>query len=426
VALRSAYTVLLLCLINALSYIDRSALALVLPQLKAELHLSDTVLGLVSGLPFALCYAACALPSAWLADNTSRRRLLAVALALWSTCTAATAAIQSGLQLSVARFFLGATESVGLPASTSLIADLCNLKWRPIAFSTLAASVYVGPLLAFPLLGWITSTYGWRSAFMVAGLPGIFIALVFYITVRDPRRTQLTSAKSAVSTSNIKTSLAELWLTPSYRLIVLAGCLSAVNFGSMLSWGPTQLARIRHLDPVQTAYYFGTVRGAAGLAGALLAGLVIGVLARRDARWLVRIPVVLLLCLFASDATFLLNPSPAMWQLGLAASAFCTAAIVAASYTLYVSVAATHSRATATAIYLFFASITGQTLGPFLVGAVSDLLTDKQGTVAISHAMLIASFISVPSAIALWLAGRNWQKDVQRIQQSELATQGLP
>jgi MFS family permease len=422
-ALRSAYTVLMLCLINALSYIDRSALALVLPQLKAELKLSDTVLGLVSGLPFALCYAVCALPAAWLADNSNRRRLLALALAIWSACTAATAAIQSGLQLSVTRFFLGASESVGLPVSTSLIADLCSLKWRPIAFSTLAASVYVGPLFAFPLLGWITSTYGWRSAFMVAGLPGIFIALVFYVTVREPRRIHAKSAKSAVSTANIRTSLTELWRTRSYRLIVLAGGLSAVSFGSMLSWGPTHLARIRHLDPVQTAYYFGTVRGVAGLSGALLAGLVIGVLARGNAQWLVRIPVMLLLCLFGSDALFLLSSNSQLWQLGLALSAFFTAAIVAASYTLYVSVAAAHTRATATAIYLFFASITGQTLGPFVVGAVSDLLTATQGSGAIAYAMLIASFMTVPSAIALWLAGRNWHKDMQDIQQSELAAQ---
>jgi MFS family permease len=417
---RSKITVLLLCLINAFSYIDRSALALVLPQIKTEFHLSDTVLGLVSGLPFALCYSFCMLPAAWLADNFNRRTLLSVSLAFWSLCTAATSTVQNGLQLAASRFLLGAGESPGLPASTSLIADMVPLQRRPIAFSLLAASVYVGPLVGFPLLGMVISDRGWRAAFLAAGIPGLLVALVFYLVAREPVRVQRVANGATAGWREMRARFRDLLQIRSYLFVVIAGALSAISFGSTLSWGPTFLTRVHGLDPVSVAWYFGTVRGIAGLCGALLAGVAITVLARRNARWMIRAPIFLVAALFFSDALFLLPPDRAWWQCGLALSAFLSAAIVAASYTLYVSVAATQARATATAVYLFCAGLTGQSLGPMIVGALTDAFSARWGVQAIAYAMLIAATTALLSAGMLVMAARTWVNDALRTRERDM------
>ena len=121
----SAYVALgLLAAINAFNYVDRAALSLVLPLVQHDLHLSDTALGVISGLPFSLCYALCSLPAAYIADHFSRRNLMAIGFTLWSAMTCLSGAAGSGLQLAGARLALGAGESVGLPTTASLIADL--------------------------------------------------------------------------------------------------------------------------------------------------------------------------------------------------------------------------------------------------------------------------------------------------------------
>jgi MFS family permease len=415
----AVYTVVLLCLANAFSNIDRSALSIVLPQIKSEMQLSDTVLGLVSGLPFALCYALCTLPAAWLADSVNRKYFFSAALAFWSLCTAFTAAVQNGLQLSIARFLLGAGESAGLPTTTSLIADLFTLRWRPIAFAMLSASAYLGPLLGFPVIGWLAVEYGWRSAFLAAGVGGLVLAFVFLLTVREPARGAVGGAKSVasplISKAEFQANVARLLATRSFVWIAVSGALSAINFGSMLTWGPSFLARLHHLDPRSTAYYFGTVRGAAGMIGALLTGVLISALAQRDSRWIVRTPILLLLALFVADALFLFSASTWIWPLALAAGAFVSAACVAASYTLYVSVAPVRARATATAVYLVVASVTGQTLGPFIVGALADLLAGAFGVQSIAVAMLVASAAALPAAGALFMARHSWQRDIDQL-----------
>jgi MFS family permease len=410
------YALVLLCVINALNFLDRGALALVLPQLKSELALSDTILGLISGFPFAVCYALCAIPAAWIADRFSRRHLITLGLAFWSACTAASAAVTNGIQLAVARFLLGAGESTGLPASASMIADLFSLRRRGIAFSALAASPYLGVLIGFPAVGWVTDQFGWRAAFLAAGAPGLIIAVLFFLTVKEPRRRTSSGAAVGADAPSFGASLAYLSRTPSYLLITLAGALSAINFGSLFAWGPSFLARVHELGPQEIGEVFGAMRGAAGLAGALTAGAIVSALTRRHPLWQVWAPALMALLLFPSDAAFLLLPGGLGSTLALAFSAFLAAAIVAASYVLYVNIAPAQMRATATALYLLVASLTGLTLGPLIVGLLNDHLAAQFGPAAIRYSMLMASFASVLCGLAILLAGRTWRGDVARAQ----------
>lgn len=416
VSLSAIYALVLLCVINALNFLDRSALALVLPQLKSDLELTDTILGLISGFPFAICYALCAIPAAWIADRFSRRHLITIGLAFWSACTAASAAVTNGIQLAVARFLLGAGESTGLPASASMIADLFSLKRRGIAFSALASSPYLGVLVGFPAVGWVTDQFGWRAAFIAAGAPGLIIALLFFLTVKEPLRRTSSGAAAQADAPSFAESVAYLLRTPSYLLVMLAGALSAINFGSLFAWGPTFLARVHALGPQEIGEIFGAMRGAAGLIGALTAGLIVSALIRRHPLWQVWAPALMALLLFPSDAAFLFLPDGLGWTMALASSAFLAAAIVAASYVLYVNVSPVRMRATATALYLLIASLTGLTLGPLIVGLLNDHLAAQFGPAAIRYSMLVASFSSVLCGVAILLAGRTWRRDMARAQ----------
>lgn len=408
---RAVFTLVMLCLVNAFSYVDRSMLALVMPQLSRELELSDTVIGLVAGLPFALCYALCAIPIAWVADNYNRRNLLAGALAFWSGVTALTGAVQSGWQLALARFGLGAGEAAGHPTTASLIADTFSLRNRTIAFAALSASVSLGPLLGFPAIGWLLEHYGWRVAYQVVGLAGVAVAVVFFLAVREPPRG---SRPQSIEKIGFFEGTRRLLRTPSYALVIFAGGFSAINQGAHLTWGPTFLERVHGLGPQDVGIYFGTLRGVTGLGGALLAAVIVGALVRRDLRWQIRAAIVVAVLPFLSDITFLFSGDPLIWQTGLALSALFTQFVVAVSYPLYVNVAPANLRATASAFYFLVASLMGFILGPFSVGAFNDLFAASMGDDAIVFSMAIASSSALVSALLLLLANRTWLRDAER------------
>jgi len=409
---RAGFLLALLCLVNTLSNVDRSMLALVMPTLSRELALSDTVMGLVAGLPFALCYAICAIPIAWIADNHNRRNLLAGALAFWSAITALTGAVHNGWQLALARFGLGAGEAAGHPTTASLIADSFDLKARTAAFSALSASAYLGPLLGFPLVGWLLGNYGWRTTYHAAGAAGLVVAILLLIAVREPPR----RADAHAEGSDFLSGVGCLLHTPSYRYVVLAGGFNAINQGAHLTWGPTFLDRVHGLGPQEIGVYFGSLRGVAGLAGALFSAVVIGALVRRDIGWQIRAAILIAALPFFSDALFLLAGEPMLWRTGLALSAFFTAIAVAMSYSLYVNVAPSRLRATASAFYFLVASLMGFILGPFCVGAFSDLLEPRLSDGAIAVAMVLVSGTALVSALFLLLAGRTWVADVEKVE----------
>ncbi len=413
---RAVYALVLLCLINAFSYLDRNMIGLLLPQMTAELELSDTITGLVAGLPFAMCYAFCAIPAAWIADTRNRRNLLVIALTVWSTITALSGLVQNGWQLAIARFGLGAGESPGHPTTSSLVADLFSAERRTIAFSALSASAYLGPLIGFPVIGWILAEHGWRTSFFVMGLGGLVFAGLLLFTVKEPPR-GASAKSSAVEVEPAQTFVSGvklLFSTRSYPYVVFAGALNAVNQGAHMTWGPTFLDRVHDLGPQEIGFYFGTLRGIAGLAGAFSTALVVGALVRRDIAWQIRAPIIIAILPFFGDAIFLFSRDPIFWQVGLALSALSTAMVVAVSYSLYVNIVPPRLRAQAAAFYFVVAMMTGMVLGPFVVGALSDALAPTLGVESITWGMLVGSSSAIVSCVLLIFARRTWVEDMKR------------
>ncbi|MEJ0042689.1 MAG: MFS transporter [Rhizomicrobium sp.] len=180
------YVLVMVTLIYVVNYMNRQIVNILLPQIKAEFHLTDTQLGLLAGPVFAVVYAVLGLPLAQVADRVNRRSLIAVTLALFSATTFLAGFVANFVQLLVARFTTGIGEAGTSPAVSSMISDIYPPEQRATALGFYSGGLNIGLLIAFFGGGWFAEHYGWRAAFMAAGAPGVVLVFLFLFTVSDP------------------------------------------------------------------------------------------------------------------------------------------------------------------------------------------------------------------------------------------------
>ncbi|MCW8926271.1 MAG: MFS transporter, partial [Xanthomonadales bacterium] len=182
------YVLAVLTLVYTFNFIDRQLLVILQEPVKADLGLSDTQLGLLTGFAFAVFYVVCGIPIARWADKSVRRSIIAFSLAVWSFMTAISGMTQNFLQLLLARMGVGVGEAGGSPPAHSMISDIFKPTFRATALSIYSIGIYIGILIGFLLGGWIAEFFGWRLAFLVVGVPGLILALVVRFSVQEPVR----------------------------------------------------------------------------------------------------------------------------------------------------------------------------------------------------------------------------------------------
>lgn len=406
----AVYSLGFLTLISAFNYLDRALLGLALPAIKAEMGVSDTALGLVSGLAFLLFYSLLGVPIAWLADRWNRRNIIAVGFAFWSLMTLLTGWVANIWQLAAARFLMGAGEACGLAPSNSMISDLFRKERRALALSIFGTGSSIAFIVFFPILGMVGETYGWRQMFVFAGLPGILLAAVFFLTVREPeRRGNITSAE-ADALRNPRTlfaDLAYLFRSPAYLYLLAASTFMGLNVFAASVWTPTFLERVHGLDMAKIASIIGPTRGLFGLAGVLIGGFLIDGLMRRSPHWRVTLPALACLLLAPVEVVFLLAGPPWLWIAAFAASAFLTLVHQGPLFALVMEVASSRMRALAIATLVLFSGLLGQAAGPLIVGVVNDALAASVGLTAIRYSMLIIAVTALLAGVMILLAGRH-------------------
>ena len=399
----ATWPLLVLTLVSVFNYLDRSLLGLALPAIKRELGSSDTVLGLVSGLAFILFYSVLGIPIAWLADRANRRNIIAAGLAFWSVMTACTGFISGIWQLAVVRLLMGAGEACGMAPSNSIIADRFTPERRPLAMAFFGTASPLSYILFFPLAGWIAQTHGWRAMFVVMGLPGVLLALLLMLTVREPERTTPPPQRLPLARSLLG-DLAGLFSNRCFAWIFAGVTLMGANVWASGAWTPTFFVRVHHLGVSEVANIIGPARGFIGLFGILLGGALIDRLPKHRVFWRIGIPAIA--CLFAgpAEALFLLGNSHLAWVGGFALSNFFTLIHQAPIFAAVVNVVGERRRALGISVVLLGASLIGNAAGPSVVGALSDLLTPRFGEEAIRYSMLIISVTPVLAALCFWRA----------------------
>lgn len=418
---RTVYTLGFLTLVSTFNYLDRSLLGLALPQIKAEMQVSDTLLGLVSGLAFVIFYSLLGLPIAWAADRFSRRNIIALGFAFWSLMTLVTGFATNIWHIAIARFLTGAGEACGTPPTNSIVADLFTPERRPLALSLLGLSFSIAAMLFFPLLGWVGQHHGWRSMFLIAGAPGMLLALLFWASVREPAR----GGSVGRNTTPARFSETVRFLAGSRAYLLMLGCsmLMGANAFASGAWYPTFLARVHHMKLGEIAATIGFTRGLLGGLGVFLGGLLINRLGRRDVRWRLRIPAIACLVAGPAEAVFLLGDSRAVWLSGFAVTAFCSLINQAPIFALALSTARVRMRAVATALILLFAALLGQGVGPLAAGILNDLLTPRFGPLAIRYSLLFMAATAVMGGICLLLAERHLEGDIARAAENDAPTE---
>nr|WP_254447819.1 MFS transporter [Sphingomonas sp. ID1715] len=185
---RRTLTLFLLTLTYFFSYMDRQILSILLEPIRADLKLSDTQLGLLTGLAFAVFYATLGIPVARLADRGNRRNIVAISLAVWSLFTALCGLAQNYVQLLLARIGVGVGEAGSSPPSHSMIADLYPPDRRAGAMAVYTSGVVLGGGFGTMIGGYLAHEYGWRLAIMAVGLPGLALAIIVRLFVVEPPR----------------------------------------------------------------------------------------------------------------------------------------------------------------------------------------------------------------------------------------------
>lgn len=390
-------------------YMDRGVLTVLLEPIKQEFQLSDAMLGLLGGAPFAICYALSSIPLARLADRTSRKNVLIGALIVWSIMTGLCGLAGSAVFLVIARMGVGAAEGGATAPSHALVAEYFPPQRRVLPFAVLAAAHTVGQGTAIAAGGWMAHTWGWRTAFFAMAAISMPIAVGAMLILREAPRRQIGLATNSVSVvGEFKTLLRKR----SFLLISIGTTvLGFYNFGALL-FVPSYLSRTMGLSLSEVGFQFGLATMGGSVLGALIGGAIGNRAARAGDRYLLRVPVVAsVLATPLALVTFSVgNLTLFLILVG------CLIAIVFGSlppiFSTVQHVCGSSRRAFASAIFAATVNAFAMTLGPLLTGLLSDLYSHL-GARSIQYAILTMTAVLPIAAILLSVAGRHIPADAE-------------
>ncbi|MBV9316697.1 MAG: MFS transporter [Gammaproteobacteria bacterium] len=410
------YVLGMLTLVYALNIADRFSISTLIEPIRVELRLSDAGIAFLTGGALAIFYVTVGIPVAEFADRANRRNILAVALAAWSAMTALCGLAQNWLQLTFARFGVGIGEAGGTAPSTSILADNFPPARRPMALTIFALGTCLGAWLGSSVAGSAAERGGWRTAFLVLGIPGVVLALIVGLTVREPRRGQLDAGHSSAESSSLTASLRFIAQQRSAVHLLIGGSVATFWSWGLMWWTPAFLQRSHHLTVGQAGQLIGPMHLIAGTASTLLAGWLMARRAAQDPRYVTRllgwvtavttIPSLLLYWVTSERAAVAL-----LWVF-VPAVYFYIGPILG----LLQNVVPAQMRATTCAILLFLANVANLLLAPQLVGALSDwfAVSFGAGTESLRWALLLLAPTGFWAAWHLWTSGRTIRADAAR------------
>ena len=284
------YILLLLLLVNAISYADRHLFSILIPSIKAEFGVTDSVLGLIGGPGFTVSFMLFSLPLARLADRWSRRGVLALAATLWSIATAASGVAANVVQLAIARFAVGIGEAGGLPPSQAILASLYSENRRAGVMGVLTSSTYFGLVIGLVGGAAVASQWGWRAAFLTLAVPGFPLALLLWLT--GPRRTRgFTPASTKPKAGESFWAFVQLfWATKSLRLLAIGlGIFNIFGYAAAV-WMPTFFMRSHGMTLVESGAWLGIGASIGGIMGSMGGGMLVDHLRKRGEYWQLRLP----------------------------------------------------------------------------------------------------------------------------------------
>lgn len=409
------YVLIIMMLVYTISIADRYVLSTLLGPISKELKLSDTETAWL-GLPLALFYVGMGIPLSWLCDRTNRRNLLAASVAVWSFMTAITGYTRGYFDLLLARVGVGIGEAGGTPACNSIIADYFPANRRSMAMTVFALGAPIGAWLGSDIAGYVSTIHGWRAAFLVLGVPGIILALIIMVTIKEPERGRLDAVKDDQAPTVIET-VKFLWSQKSAVHAMAGSGLSAFWGWGLMWFTPLFLQRTYGMDEGQAGGMLGSIYLIAGIGASLLTAWVVARPSFTDPRKIARLlAVVTALATVPSFFAYYtrdLFVAQIMWWLFIPAIYF----YIGPAFALCQNLAAPRMRAMAVAISLLIANVLNLIVAPSIVGGLSDFFDAVGGGNADS--LRLAQLILAPTG--LWAAWHYWRAEKYIIEDQKRA-----
>ena len=412
------YVLALLFVAYVFNFIDRQILAILLQPIKNELQVSDSAMGLLTGIAFALFYTVAGIPIARLADRRSRRTIIAVGLTAWSALTAASGLARSFAELALLRVGVGVGEAAFVPPSHSLLADYFPIERRATAMAIFSMGVHVGLAFGFLVGGWVGQLFGWRAAFMVVGVPGLLVSLAVRMTVQEPTRGHADAAHPARAAHNahdverIGAAMRVLWSLRSFRHLALAAAFTAFGGYANAIWGPTFFVRVHGMAMGELGTWLGAILGIGGGIGAILGGVLADRLGRRDARVQLYVPAIAAVAQLPFAIATLFWPTSSGALLFFIPPAIASAMWFGPVFSLTQTLVRPTMRATTSAVLGFVVNLIGLGLGPLAVGMLNDALAPSYGAHAIRYSLLAVGASNIVAAAFFLAAARHIRTDL--------------
>lgn len=398
-----------LAIVSFFNYMDRSVFSVLAVPIKEDLNLSDTEVGVLGGLGFALFYAALGIPIARLADKKNRINILSICLAVWSAATALCGAVVGFVSLLLGRIGVASGEAGCVPASYSILSDYYPANRRAFAFSIFQFGGNIGFLFGIVGSGLLLAEIGWRMTFVVLGVPGVLFAIALRKWVKEPARGVADNANKNTHMPTPK--VAVLFKRRAFLLVIAAYCLITCAFYAFLQWMPHLLARVHTMNAADIGLYYGLAFGVGTIIGAPVGGILAPKFIDKDRRWEMWFSAVTftLAMPFFMAAIFVGDQTSALISVFI--GCFVLSIGIPAGIASIHSLAEPNMRATATAITMLAAAIIGQGLGPTLVGVLSDVLQPTYGEESIRYALFAALICMVPAGVLFYFGGRRLPED---------------
>jgi MFS family permease len=417
-----SYLLGLLLTILAFNSVDRLALGLVLQSIKADLSLSDTQLGLLTGIAFALFYSVMGIPIARWADRGNRVTIIAITTALWSVAVALCGAAGSFLQLLLIRVGVAVGEAGCIPPAYSLIADNFTRAERPRAVARYMLGGPLSVVIGYFVAGWLNEFYGWRLTFALLGLPGLVLAPLAWFTLKEPRIGKPPSAPvtrtaaQALTQPTLGQACVALWANRTFRDLLFCFAVSSFFGAGIGQWLPAFFIRSYQLHTGDLGTWFAVIWGLGGVVGVSLGGEWASRHARNNERLQLKAAALMMCGVGVLSALTYLSPDHylAFGLIGLATVGGSTVSgpLLATIQTLVPE----RMRAISIAILYLFANLIGMGLGPLAAGVLSDVLRPFVGEESLRYALLVLCLGYFWAAWHSWRGGNTVTRDLQAVQ----------
>ncbi|OAH44658.1 hypothetical protein AX777_20520 [Sphingobium yanoikuyae] len=401
------YILTILTLVFVVNFLDRQIMGILLPQIKAEFGLTHGQLGILTGPAFGIVYALAGIPLAIVADSTKRRNIIAISTFVFSGMTMLCGMCTQFWQLCAARFGVGVGEAGSTPSISAMLSDLYPPKQRTGALSFYLTGTNIGLLLGFFAGGLVAEHFGWRLAFLAAGIPGLILCVLLMTTVREPIRDH--RGEDSGSTPGFGAVVRFLFARAEFRWMIFAAVCSTASLYAAYTFTPLHLNEVFALKPSETGLALAVLTGALGGIGTYFSGVIANRKAQKHFGRIMLVPMVAMLVTLPCIPIYYLSSN--LW-VALAAGtvpSLTMVAYVAPCYSLTQTLAPVRMRAQAAALVSAITGVLGLSTGPLLVGYLADVLRPRFHEFALGAGLCVLCLFNALAAFGYWRSFRQSQ-----------------